>query len=384
MKGRAKRRRILLGLFIVAALYLLWLGILLLRFKPSRQEIPSLRRAPREVEGVYHVHTKFSDGQQSAEKIAQLAARQSLNFIILTDHGNPNVPSLASQGWRDGLLVLAGSELSTSRGHLVALGFAPPSEPFPQNADLAIRNIMAWGGFSVVAHPYSKVLWSWGETAEFSGLEIIDSDTMVKRNFFRALPYFPSLLVNPRFYILKTIERPEQTLKKWDELAAGQSFYGYFSADAHILYRTLLSCFRLHVLLDDPLSKEFETARDQVFGTLRQGRFFNAIDAAGSARGFLFWAKSRRAKFPMGSTIPFKSTSRLRLRARARFPFPIEIRLIHNGQTVFRRQNRRHLSFLAKQPGTYRVEVYLKQWSPLAKDIPWIVSNPIFLREDEK
>jgi hypothetical protein len=42
------------------------------------------------------------------------------------------------------------------------------------------------------------------------------------------------------------------------------------------------------------------------------------------------------------------------------------------------------ISFTPRQPGVYRVEVYLKGWSPLARDIPWVISNPVFLKEAEK
>ncbi len=383
MKGKRKKKWILKVFVFLLALYLIWLGTLILRYRQPQAKLPQREGPPFEIEGVYHIHTKFSDGQSTPEKIAKIASRRSLSFIILADHGKPNLASLAAQGWKDKVLVLAGSELSVSRGHLVAMGFNPPRLPFAQNAEQAAREVVACGGFTVIAHPFSKVRWSWGEAVDYSGLEIIDADTMIKKNFLSSLPYLPALLVKPGLYLLKTLDRPSQTLKKWDELNAHHTLSGYYSADAHLFYSALLSCFKLHVLLDEPLSKDFETARAQVFGALRQGKFYNAIDAACSARDFLFWAERGQAKFPMGSTLPFDPEAPVSLRVRMPFPFAIETHLIHNGETILSSEER-EIFLTPQQPGVYRVEIYLKGWSSLARNIPWVVSNPIFLREDEK
>ncbi|MDH7512888.1 MAG: hypothetical protein QHH14_08080 [Clostridiales bacterium] len=383
MKHRLGKKRLLFGLAFLILLYSFWLGTQLLRFSPQRTNVTPEKSPPHEIVGVYHIHTTFSDGLSSPDKIARIAARQGLDFIILTDHGKPNLRCLESQGWKDGLLLLAGSELSVSRGHLVALDFAPPRRPFSQNAEDAAREIRANGGFSVIAHPFSKVRWSWGEEVEYAGLEIIDADTMFKKNLLPSLPYLPALLFKPGFYLLKTLERPVQTLRKWDELNETHVLYGYFSADAHLFYRVILSGFHLHVLLDAPLSAEFDTARSQVFGALRQGRFYSAVNAAGNAAGFRFWAEGSGSRFPMGSVIPLTSASSLELHVLAPFSSAVETRFIHNGKTI-RSAAEKETSVVAQEPGTYRVEAYLREWSPLTSDIPWIVSNPIFLRKDEK
>jgi hypothetical protein len=382
MKSRAVRKRLLVALITLIAIYILWLGVLLVRFRPTRPAISPRPGPPFEEKGAYHIHTTFSDGNSTPEKIAAIAARRSLDFIILTDHGSPNRDCLASQGRHSGVLVLAGSELSVSRGHLVALDFALPSKPFSQPAELAVQEVAAAGGFSVVAHPFSKVSWTWGRETDFSGIEIIDNDSMMKKNYLRALPHLPTLFIKPEIVLLKTLERPEQTLGKWDSLSAHHPLYGYFSADAHMFYSALFSCFRLHVLLDRPLAPDFAEARSQIFGALREGRFYNAIDAARPADGFLYWAEAEGARLPMGSRIRWSGSSAVTLRILAAFPFPVEIRLLRNGQTV-KSTGEPELSFVTGQAGVYRVEVYLKGWSPLAGNVPWIVSNPIFLREGE-
>ena len=381
MKTGSWKKRLFAGFIFLLGLYVLWFGSILLRQR-ARREMPAEKRpSTHEIQGVYHIHTTFSDGRQPLEKVVTAASRQHLDFIILTDHGNPNRASLAGQGWKENVLVLAGSELSVSRGHLVALDFRPPDRTFAQNAEEAVQEVAAEGGFTVIAHPFSKTRWSWGGFAGYAGIEIADSDSMIKRNFWRAIPYLPALLLSPRIFLLKTLKRPSQSLRKWDEMGAKQAVYGYFSADAHLAYDTLFSCFRLHVFLGEPLAGKFEQARAQVFNSLRRGAFYCAVDSARPAGGFTFWAESRGSRFPMGSAVPLASSPRVQLRAEAAFPFAVQTRLLRDGEVVLRSEGPA-ISFPSVRPGAYRIEIYLQGGSPLARDFPWIISNPIYLRED--
>jgi hypothetical protein len=133
-------------------------------------------------------------------------------------------------------------------------------------------------------------------------------------------------------------------------------------------------------LLKSSLSSDFETAKNQVYGAIREGRFYNGINAAADATGFRFWAMSKERKIWMGDTVFFDSPVILRIEAP--FPFDKEIRLIQNGETIHR-TNDTTVTYEAFQSGTYRVEIHLEERSPLKKGIPWIISNPIFLRKEK-
>jgi hypothetical protein len=336
---------------------------------------------PSEIVGAYHIHTLFSDGRKSPSDIAKLASKESLDFIILTDHGRPNRESLKVQGWEEDVLVLAGSELSVSRGHLVALGFDGSDVSFSQETEIAVHQIRASEGFSIIAHPYSKTRWSWGKSIEYSGLEIINADTMLKQSFSGIIPYLPSLLIAPKYVLLKMLQKPDKNLKKWDGMNSFRPVYGYYSSDIHIFYRPMLSVLKLHVILSDPLSRDFDAAKKQVFNALREGRFYNAVDAAAEAGGFRFWGESEGIRIPMGGNFALNSPAALHIRSP--FPFSTETRLLHEGNIICRSSEDEFI-YNAEEPGHYRVEVYLKERSPLNEDVPWILSNPIFLGEKEQ
>jgi hypothetical protein len=373
------RKKVLLSILALFLLYIIWLSFNLLSFKTYKA--PALKPSPLEVQGVYHIHSTYSDGRKSLDEIAKLASQADLDFIILTDHGSPNYKSYSSQGWKEGVLVLAGSELSVSRGHLAALDFELPSHNFSQNAEDAFYEIKEKGGFSIICHPYSKTQWSWGKFMGYSGIEIINGDTALKKNIAASIPSLPALLINPDYTFLKMLDSPYRNLRKWDELNKLHPTYGYFSLDAHFLYRPGLNLLHLHPLLQAPLSKDFDEARHQVYEALRKGRFYNSIHLAAHADGFRFSAEEEGKTIAMGSTVLLDSPVTLHIEAP--FPFAKEIHLVHNGKKIFT-STKESVSYEAAQPGTYRVEVYLTERSPLSKNIPWIVSNPIFLRKDEK
>jgi hypothetical protein len=371
MKFRKTIFRILLA---ALALYIVWAGWQIARFTryESAPAAPSASSsAPDglyELQGAYHMHSRFSDGHKTVDEIARVAAAAKLDFIIFTDHGKPNFASLDAQGRKSGVLVLAGSELSVSRGHLVALAFdrPAPDHPFSQNAEIAAAEVHSLGGFTIIAHPYAKVRWSWGELADYTGLEIINGDSVIRENFLRHLPYYPLLLVKPSFAVLEMIEPPDVTLAKWDQLLARRPerpMLGFYSTDAHFLYRAIFPVLHLHVLLDSPPSADFDAARAQIFAALRRGSFYNAIDGAADARGFRF-----RRDGPV-------------LRVSAPFSFAHETVIIHDGRVIHRSPATEFALPLAG-PGVYRAEVFLRERSPLDGGVPWITANPISIEKD--
>lgn len=373
-----KKRKIRTIFLFVLFVYLAWLTFQLVTFE-SYTTAP-IEDSSFEVTGVFHIHSTFSDGKSSIDEIAGYASKQSLDFAVITDHGRPNYESLRSEGWRKGVLVLCGSELSENRGHLVAVGFKSPPSSFSHTAEEAVHQVHALGGFTVIAHPYSKVQWSWGPEVNYSGIEILSADSMLRQSLPLSLLYIPALAINPKFAFLKVLERPEKNLLKWDFLNERHPIFGYYSTDAHLLYSALFSALRLHIPLSKPLSKNFETAKNQVLHSLRRGNFYNAVDGAAEAKGFRFWAEQEDQVFPMGRAATIDS--KILFYATMPLGVKLDARLLCDGEPVFQSYDRTWFYPVTKRTGTYRVEVYLKEKTSLKKDIPWILSNPIFLKEN--
>lgn len=376
-KSRGKKLLLfLLGLLLIA--YGAYLFLVMASIPPLKKNSAS---SPLEIVGAYHLHTRFSDGRGKVEDVVKAARKNQLDFIILTDHGHPNQACLQSQGWRQGVLVLAGSELSTNRGHLVALAFSDSLKVLPRLAEEAARTIQQEGGFTIIAHPYSKTSWSWGKENElYLGLELIDADTMFKNKWLSILPLFPLLLFNQRAFALKMLEPFPSPSRQWDLLnEKNPPLYGFFSCDAHVFYETLLSLFHLRIPLGRELPPEFKAARELIFESLRSGAFYNSIDAAQPATGFRFWAEKGQEIYRMGSWVEIKPGEAVWLRIKAPASTPELITLIHNGKKILT-TSEKEVSFQALESGFYRVEVYLQEKSILPQGLPWIVSNPIFLR----
>jgi len=343
------------------AAWALWSAGQAIAFKRYVSADPAASASPPfEIEGAYHMHSRFSDGRKDPDAIAAAAARAGLDFIVLTDHGNPNNDCLDAQGMRSGVRVLAGSEMSTNRGHLVAFGFKRPGRTtvFSREAEAAAAEVGALGGITVIAHPFSKTRWSWGDAAVTDGIEILDGDSLLKSDVARTILNAPLFFLRPTTALLRLAAPPRDALRKWDELGRRRQTLGFFSSDAHAFYRAIFSLFHLHVLLDRPLPADFESARAEILSALAGGRFFSAVDGAAAARGFRF--------FLDGKT----------LRLAAPFRFAHETVILRDGREVFR-TSANEAELPLDRPGTYRAEVFLRERTPLRTEVPWIIANPI-------
>jgi len=383
-----RRRPIQMILVFVLAAYAAWIVFQVVSFKryvtppeivraeilaPGSAETQGRTGMPEPVElrGAYHLHTRHSDGAKTVAEVAAAAERAGLDFVILTDHGAPNLPSLESQGKIGRVLVIAGTEISSSRGHLVALGFNRPSRPFSQNADLAVREVGSLGGFTIVAHPYSKTRWSWGEQTEFDGIEIMNVDADLRRGWAGSLLDLPALFLKPEMALLKILDPPTETTRKWDELmeSSGRPFWGFFAVDAHrYFYETGLRILNIRVQLDSLAPVDFADASRAILDALRQGRFYSAVEGAADSTGFRF----RREGGNGSPTV---------LHVQTPYSFAHETRLLHKGAVVARATGT-SLVYEARDPGAYRVEVYLRERTPLRSAVPWICSNPIIVGKD--
>ena len=148
-----------------------------------------------------HVHSQFSaDSVADPEEIVAIARKKGLHGLAITDHNTSEcVDYFLQKGLMhpdglpvDNFLILPGQEITTSEGHLLALGISLPNLKgiSPQEA---IEIIHSKGGLAIPPHPYD--LFRAGlrenilETLNFDALEVFNAATTFKCYNRRAFDY---------------------------------------------------------------------------------------------------------------------------------------------------------------------------------------------------
>jgi predicted metal-dependent phosphoesterase TrpH len=140
-----------------------------------------------------HVHSQFSaDSVAVPEEIVATARAKGLDGIAITDHNTCEcVDYFIEHGLMredglpvDGFLIVPGQEITTSEGHLLALGVHLPYLK-GISPDEAIAMIHAKGGIAIPPHPYDlfragireKVL----DRLEIDAIEVFNAATTLRR-----------------------------------------------------------------------------------------------------------------------------------------------------------------------------------------------------------
>lgn len=334
--------------------------------------------------GVVHVHTTLSDGGGAPEEVIAAARASGLDFVAISDHNN--VDALRFEGRHDGVLVLAGSELSTAAGHILGLGLeADPLYRFSGGAVDGLLDIRDLGGFGFAAHPFSTRddlrFTGWDLPGPW-GIELINGDSEWRKAGPRLLVTVGLYRLNPRYALLQTLNPADVALARWDQMLARRDVVGLYGADAHSRlpvtrsfalrfpsYESLFSLARNHLLLDEPLGGSFEADREAVLGALRRGRFYLGLDGLAPADGFSFTVRSTTGRqWTMGESVPLEDD--LVARAGGRVPRGGRVRLLRDGRVIA--EAGEALEAPLPGPGVYRVEVRVEGWP-----VPWVLSNPV-------
>lgn len=126
---------------------------------------------PQYKAGDLHTHTSYSseryqgDGGLKPYQAVEKAVEEGLDFIAITDHDTV-APSIMGkehaliEGYE--IEVITGAEISSSEGHILALGIET-NIPFWMNARDTVRAIHKQGGLAIAAHPFYTLTDSVGE-----------------------------------------------------------------------------------------------------------------------------------------------------------------------------------------------------------------------------
>ena len=378
-------RRRLLPPAVVALVLALWAGPLVFR-GPLPLEGDAPRDGMTRVGGALHVHTTLSDGTGEPDEVVRAARDAGLQYVLITDH-NTDAAAASVAGYRDGVLVLVGTEISTHAGHLLAFGMPRLTFPLAAAAGNALDDVRHLGGAAFVAHPYNvrdELAWRAWEVPGPWGLEVLNMDSLWRQASWpavlRALLAYP---FNPVQALASGIGRPTAELGGWDALLRNRNVPALAGVDAHgsLLgqggglpevpsYADLFRVLRTWAVLDAPLSGESARDARAVSDALARGRSYLALDALAPAGGFQFHAAAGGVTWQMGETLA--PAPDLVLRAGGRLPRGARVELYRDGERVA--EGLGAVEYAAPAPGTYRVEVRLAD-----RDIPWLLSNPIYV-----
>jgi len=357
------------------------------------KQLPNANPLPENmVKGVFHIHSVFSDGKGDVEEITGAAAKGHLDFVILTDHGEPNVRSVQAEGWYGDVLLVGGSEFSTDAGHLAAAGFPVKKYRVPTEPQLAIDYVNRHEGFSFVSHPFDKKIpWTDWDIRNFTGLEVLSSYSSARRISIPRLLAFPlRYLLNHKYALLGSLDYPAQNLEVWDSLNREGRHMGIYALDAHAripltrkislnfpAYRAIFSSLNIYVILDTPLPEDPEEASAAIVRSIRKGRFFNVIESIAPANGFgvKYTDPKGTEHFPGDEVTEGGGALQMNLP----FRFPVSVTLVRNGDEESRRvyPPGSPAEWMVSEPGVYRFELFIPD--SRFNELPWITTNPFFI-----
>jgi hypothetical protein len=346
-----------------------------------------------ECRGNVHIHSRYSDGGESVAEIVHAASVNGLDFIGLNDHDYmTDGLHLEEEGVRHGVCVLMGLEIGGRHHHYLAFNIPE----MIRGKDLPPQEVINWvntqGGFGFLAHPFEKGMpfkdhstaytWNDLEVKGYTGISIWNYMSRWKERVRSPLHGLYCL-----FFKQLSLRGPSrETLSFWDRKCRDGRVVAIGGSDAHgdlfswgplrfrpFTYQTLLNTINLHLLLKEPLTSDFEAAKEQILEAMQEGRLFIAHDGLKSARGFSFSYETNSGEiFQMGEEHGFVPGT-----FAVRSPAPGRIRLVKNGATSGEWKGR-EVQVEIEQKGIYRVEVH--KLVPFFGWKPWIFSNPIYLR----
>ena len=338
---------------------------------------------------VVHLHSIYSDGTGTVKQIARAGRRARADVVLLTDHDTLEARRRGEEGWYGDVLLLAGVEVSPRRrNHLLAFGIDSPIDHEGLDADGICRAVTEAGGIGFAAHPWSRGSRRFRRAGEGMPFDDLESEWLHGVELWSfvtdSAEALGSLGDALRFVVApqRLLDHPPtRNVEAWDRLCLTRPVVAIGGLDAHqigkrvgpvvplrlMAYKRSFRFIRTHVLSKQAPIGELEHDRELVFGALRAGRCYIAVDAIAPARGFRFEADD----LDMGSE---GAAGRRTLRVRA--PLPARLRLLRDGVEIAAAEASL-LDHEVEEPGVYRVEALRRAHG---RERTWILSNPIYLR----
>jgi hypothetical protein len=356
----------------------------------NENRTPSQDPAYDDLTGVIHVHTSLG-GHSRATLEDLIEGAKGLDYVVITEHTATllDTAALTLNGTYEGTLFVGGNELDTYSSDRLLLIPGTYEAYLGRNVETAefLPRFQKEGRLAFVAYPPRFHSWN----TNVDGIEVFNLSTSI-RDVNYVLFIFDMLWAyrNHSDLALAThLLRPDENLKKYDHAAKSRRLTLFAGSDAHSniglhllgdetgkhfvglkfdKYADVFRVVRTHVLLENGKALTQET----LLNALKQGHCFVGFDVLGDTKGFSFSAGGKI----QGDEV--KLTDGLTLKVAV--PLESRVVLLKNGQTVAEAASARELVFTPKEPGAYRVEVFLDSLGKRFEQLPWIMSNPIYVR----
>ena len=349
-----------------------------------------------EYKGIIHAHTSLGGHSTGTfDELIDGANANDLDFVIMTEHYTDkyDTSALTLNGVYGKTLFVGGNEIDTSDGdRFLMMPGGPDAARFSKMpTNVVLSTLHSENRLAFITYPEKFKSWN----SDFDGDEVFSLHTNAKKmNPFLALfdliwsyPAYPALTFATYF------KRPDENLAKFDEIAAKRKVVFTAGTDAHsnigfhLLgddagnkfinikidpYKTTFQLVRVHVLID----KNKPLTRESLIDALKMGHSFIGFDVLGDTSGFNFLAENDVETKIMGDDIALSQGVRLRVVS----PIPARCVIFRNGEKYFESQETGEISLDAKESGTYRVELYLDQLGSPFDKMPWIISDPIYVK----
>jgi len=349
-----------------------------------------------EYKGIIHAHTSLGGHSTGTfDELIDGANANDLDFVIMTEHYTDkyDTSALTLNGVYGKTLFVGGNEIDTSDGdRFLMMPGGPDAASFSKMpTNVVLSTLHSENRLAFITYPEKFKSWN----SDFDGDEVFSLHTNAKKmNPFLALfdliwsyPAYPALTFATYF------KRPDENLAKFDEIAAKRKVVFTAGTDAHsnigfhLLgddagnkfinikidpYKTTFQLVRVHVLID----KNKPLTRESLIDALKMGHSFIGFDVLGDTSGFNFLAENDVETKIMGDDIALSQGVRLRVVS----PVPARCVIFRNGEKYFESQETGEISLDAKESGTYRVELYLDQLGSPFDKMPWIISDPIYVK----
>ena len=364
--------------------------------------------------GAIHIHTRYSDGGATYERIGHIADSLGLHFIIPSDH-NTVQPHLDGMEKKiGGTLIIPAVEISTndSHGHFLVIGDSIPLVPRGGiTSDAVFNDARAKGNMTFLAHvyhPIDRLNWDNWKIGDFHGIELFNLDSNWRRTLspfrlHRLLSAFAVYYIHDEV-LNHLITYPRNEMKTFDELNSQRKVVGIGSLDAHSRIRILRgnrekgtdgliwhfpsyeSNFNLVntiIVTREPFDSSYDHDKRLLLHAIRQGNSYVGFSGLENARGFLFTASSDTEEIIMGERLYFgESGEPIRLTISMPDSNDVLVQLIRNGAVFREFRNVGTVQVPVSEPGVYRVQAFQHRiMLPffMKRAYPWILSNPIYL-----